>query len=181
MEQFVRDARIAQIYEGANGIQALDLVGRKMPQDMGRLLRRFFHPMMAELESEASTPALIEFVAPLTKAFAKLQQSTATLAQKGLKDPNEAAAAASDYLRLFGLVALGWMWLKMVKVAQNKLPTAGGQAPFYDAKIKTARFFYARLLPATDTLAKTIQAGAASLMDMPDAQFTPEPLEIGRE
>ncbi len=180
MEQFVRDARIAQIYEGANGIQALDLVGRKIPQDMGRLLRRFFHPMMAELEAESSNPALIEFVAPLTKAFAKLQQATATIAQKGMKNPDEAGAASTDYLRLFGLVALGWMWLKMIKVASENLPTAGGQAAFYDAKIKTARFYFARLLPATDTLAKTIQAGAPSLMDMEVEQFNLPPLGVGR-
>lgn len=180
MEQFVRDARITQLYEGANGIQALDLVGRKIPQDMGRLLRRFFHPMMAELEAESSNPALIEFVAPLTKAFAKLQQSTATIAQKGLKNPDEAGAASADYLRLFGLVALGWMWLKMVKVAHAKLPNAGGQAAFYDAKIKTARFYFTRLLPATDTLAKTIQAGAPTLMDMDSEQFNLPPLGVGR-
>lgn len=180
MEQFVRDARIAQIYEGANGIQALDLVGRKLPQDMGRLLRRFFHPLGTDLEQDASNPALIEFVAPLTKAFAKLQQATATIAQKGMKNPDEAGAASSDYLRLFGLVALGWMWLKMVRVATRRLPEAGGQTPFYDGKIKTARFFYARLLPQTDTLARTIMAGAETLMDIKAEQFTLEQLGVGR-
>jgi len=180
MEQLVRDARICEIYEGANGIQALDLVGRKLPQDMGRLLRRFFHPMMAELEAEGSNPALIEFVAPLTKAFAKLQQTTALIAQKGLKDPDEAGAASSDYLRMFALVALGWVWLKMAKVAQSKLPSAGGQAPFYDAKLKTARFFFLKLLPATDTLAKTIGAGAQPLMEMGHDQFALPSLGIGR-
>ncbi len=180
MEQFVRDARIAQIYEGANGIQGLDLVGRKLPQDMGRLLRRFFHPLGAELEADASNPALIEFVAPLTKAYAKLQQATATIAQKGLKNPDEAGAAATDYLRLFGLVALGWMWLKMVKAATARLADAAGQAPFYDGKIKTARFFFTRLLPQTDTLARTIQAGAETLMDLDAAQFKLEQLGVGR-
>ena len=181
LEQFARDARIAQIYEGTNGIQALDLVGRKLPQDMGRLLRRFFHPLGAELEADAANPALIEYVGPLTKAFAKLQQSTALIAQKGLKNPEEAGAAATDYLRLFGLTALGWMWLKMVKVALAKLPEAGAQAPFYDAKLKTAKFYFQRLLPQTDTLAKTIQSGAAVLMDMDTGQFTPDRLGIGRE
>lgn len=180
MEQFVRDARIAQIYEGANGIQGLDLVGRKLPQDMGRLLRRFFHPLGDELEQSASDPTLIEFVAPLTKAFAKLQQATATIAQKGMKNPDEAGAAATDYLRLFGLVTLGWMWLKMAKVALKKLPEAGGQAAFYDGKVKTARFYFTRLLPATDTLAKTIMAGADTLMDIKAEQFLPEQMGIGR-
>jgi alkylation response protein AidB-like acyl-CoA dehydrogenase len=180
LEQFVRDARIAQIYEGTNGIQALDLVGRKLPLDMGRLLRSFFHPMGAELEAEAANPALMEFVVPLTKAFAKLQQTTALIAQKGMKNPDEAGAASTDYLRMFALVALGWMWLKMAKVAQAKLPTAGGQAPFYDAKVKLARFFFQKLLPSTDTLAKTIGAGAAPLMETGFEQFALPPLGIGR-
>ncbi len=180
MEQFVRDARIAQIYEGANAIQALDLVGRKLSQDMGRLLRRFFHPMQAELEAESLNPQLIEFVAPLSKAFAKLQQATATIAQKGLNNPDEAAGASTDYLRLFGLVAVGWMWLKMAKAAQAALPAAGPQAPFYEGKLKTARFFVQKLLPETDTLAKTIQAGSAVLMDMPEEGFVLPQLGVAR-
>ncbi|HYI69235.1 MAG TPA: acyl-CoA dehydrogenase family protein, partial [Skermanella sp.] len=122
MEQFVRDARIAQIYEGANGIQALDLVGRKLPQDMGRLLRRFFHPVSEFLEENQEDPALLEFVIPLAKAFGKLQQATALIAQRGMKNPDEAGAASTDYLRLFALVAVGFMWARMVKVAQEKLP-----------------------------------------------------------
>ncbi len=180
LEQFARDARIAQIYEGTNGIQALDLVGRKLPQDMGRLLRRFFHPLSAELEADAANPLLIEAVAPLTKAFAKLQQVTILIAQKGLKNPDEAAAVATDYLRLFGLVALGWMWLKMVKAAAAKLPSAGPHAPFYDAKIKTGRFFFQKLLPETDALAKVIQSGSSAVMDLSAAQFLPDRVGIGQ-
>src|SRR5690606_33575346 len=121
MEQIVRDARIAQLYEGANGIQALDLVGRKMGQGTGRLLRRFFHPVSALLEKESADPQMSELALPLMKAFARLQQSTAWLAQQGLKDPEEAGAAASDYLRFFALVALGWMWLRMARVATDRL------------------------------------------------------------
>ena len=166
MEQFVRDARIAQIYEGANGIQALDLVGRKLPQDMGRLLRRFFHPVSEFLEENQEDPALLEFVIPLAKAFGKLQQATALIAQRGMKNPDEAGAASTDYLRLFALVAVGFMWARMVKVAQEKLPQANGDARFYDTKIRTARFYMTKLLPQVNALFLTIMAGSAPLMDI---------------
>ncbi len=171
VEQYVRDARITQIYEGANGIQALDLVGRKMGQDMGRLLRHFFHPLAAALEADKDNEDLAAFVQPVAKAFAKLQQATAVIASKGLKDPEEAAAAATDYLRLFGLVALGWMWIMMAKAATAKLAAGEGNAAFYDAKLKTARFYMAKLLPQTNALFITIMAGAQPLMEMDDAVF----------
>lgn len=172
MEQFVRDARIAMIYEGANGIQALDLVGRKLPQNLGRLLRRFFHPMQAELEQSQENPALLEFVIPVAKAFGKLQQATAVVAQKGMARPDEAGAASTDYLRIFGLVAVGWMWLKMVKVAQEKLANgADGKDSFYDAKIKTARFFVEKMLPEVDFRFKSLMSGAKSMMDLDVDQF----------
>ncbi|UKJ74670.1 acyl-CoA dehydrogenase C-terminal domain-containing protein [Azospirillum brasilense] len=171
VEQYVRDARICQIYEGTNGIQALDLVGRKLPQDMGRLLRRFFHPVGAEIEVDMETEELAEFVLPLAKAFAKLQQATAVIAQKGMKDPEEAGAAATDYLRLFGLVALGWMWLRMVKAAKTKLAAGDGNAAFLEAKIRTARFYTAKLLPQTNALFVIIMAGSSSLMEMDEAAF----------
>jgi hypothetical protein len=101
MEQLVRDARITQIYEGTNGIQALDLVGRKLGTGVGRLARRFFHPVSDYIETASEKPALQEFALPTAKAFAKLQQATAWLAQAGLADPEEAGAAATDFLRLF--------------------------------------------------------------------------------
>ncbi|PWC56403.1 acyl-CoA dehydrogenase C-terminal domain-containing protein [Azospirillum sp. TSO22-1] len=171
VEQYVRDARIAQIYEGTNGIQALDLVGRKMGQDMGRLLRRFFHPLQAELEADMENEALAEYAIPVAKAFGKLQQATAVIAQKGLKDPEEAAAAATDYLRLFGLVALGWMWLKMAKAAGARLAAGEGNTTFYDSKLKVARFYMSKLLPQVNTLFITIMAGAKPLMELEDAAF----------
>ncbi|MEQ8964323.1 MAG: acyl-CoA dehydrogenase C-terminal domain-containing protein [Azospirillaceae bacterium] len=171
MEQYVRDARIAQIYEGANGIQALDLVGRKMGQNTGRLLRRFFHPVDAFVSANMEDPALQEFVVPLAKAFAKLQQATALVAQRGMADKEEAGAAASDYLRLFGLVAVGYMWARMAKLALEKKPTANGREAFYDAKIKTARFFFQRMLPEVNALNLAITSGKASLMELDEAQF----------
>jgi alkylation response protein AidB-like acyl-CoA dehydrogenase len=172
VEQYVRDARIAQIYEGTNGIQALDLVGRKMGQGYGRLLRRFFQPVQDFIETEQTNPALQEFIFPLAKAFAKLQQSTATIAQKGLKNADEAGAASSDYLRQFALVALGYMWCMIVKTAQEKLSSGGGgRTEFYESKIKTARFFFERMLPEADARFKMVLAGSKSMMDLAESDF----------
>jgi alkylation response protein AidB-like acyl-CoA dehydrogenase len=167
MEQLVRDARICMIYEGANGIQALDLVGRKMPAHMGRLLRGFFHPVQAFIEENAADPAIL----PLAKAFGALQQATAHIAQAGMKDPEEAGAAATDYLRLLGLVALGYMWARTAKIAGEKIPTANGEAGFYKAKLTTAQFFNDRVLPQTGALWSSIKAGKASTMALEDAAF----------
>lgn len=164
VEQYVRDARIAQIYEGANGVQALDLVGRKMPQNFGRLLRRFFHPVQEFIEQHQDNAEMQEFIFPLAKSFMKLQQSTAIVAQKGLKNPDEAGAASVDYLRHFALVAMAFMWCRMVLVAQDKLSKGEGDKAFYEAKIKTARFFMARMLPEADARFKMVLAGADTLM-----------------
>ena len=171
MEQYVRDARIAQIYEGTNGIQALDLVGRKMPQSFGRLLRRFFHPVQQFIELNQANESMQEFIFPLAKSFAKLQQSTAIIAQKGLKNPDEAGAASVDYLRQFALVALAYMWCLIVQAAQKKLAEGEGDAAFYDSKIITARFFMARVLPEADARFKMVMAGAEPLMALDEAAF----------
>ncbi len=171
VEQYVRDARIAQIYEGTNGIQALDLVGRKMGQGYGRLLRRFFHPVQDFIEKESMNANMAEYVFPVAKAFAKLQQSTAMIAQKGMKDPNEAGAASSDYLRQFALVALGYMWCLMVKTAQEKLTEGGGNKEFYESKLRTAKFFMQRMLPETDARFKMVLAGAETIMSPAVSEF----------
>jgi alkylation response protein AidB-like acyl-CoA dehydrogenase len=169
MEQLVRDCRITMLYEGANGIQALDLVGRKMPQHNGRLLRRFFHPVDAWLRQRMATPALQEFVAPVMKAFNRLQQVTALVAQKGMADPDEAGAAASEYLRAFGLVAMGYLWARIAEIALTKLD--GEEALFYKGKLATARFYVARVLPETNALFANIAAGAKSLMELEAEAF----------
>jgi hypothetical protein len=169
MEQLVRDCRITQIYEGANGIQALDLVGRKLPMHMGRPLRRFFHPVDAYVRERMGRPELQEFVLPLAKAFGRLQQVTALIAQKGMADPEEAGAAASDYLRAFGYVAYAYLWARMAEAA---LPHADGpEASFYQGKLATARFFMTRLLPETNALFANVAAGAAPLMALPAEAF----------
>jgi butyryl-CoA dehydrogenase len=169
MEQYVRDCRIAQIYEGTNGIQALDLVGRKLPAHAGRYLRRFFHPVSAYIEANMENEALAEFVQPLAKSFVRLQQATAQVARAGMRNPDEAGAAATDYLRLFGLVALAYLWARMAEISLGRLD--GGEAEFYRAKLGTARFFMERLLPQTGGLLSAILAGSKSMMDFEESAF----------
>lgn len=164
MEQFVRDARIALIYEGTNGVQAMDLVGRKLPEGDGRLLRRFLtlvHGDLAATGGEAEEQALVAAVAD---ALRLLETASATLAARGRHDPNEPAAAGADYLRLLGLVATGWMWIRMVRAAR-------GDAARHRVKLATARFYMDRILPQSRALAAQIDAGAASVMALDAADF----------
>ena len=169
MEQFVRDARITQIYEGTNGIQALDLVGRKMSAHYGRYLRAFFHPVQEFIEANASDPQMEEIVIGLAKAFGRLQQAVGAVAQKGLSNPNEAGAAASDLLKLLSYVSVGFMWARMAKYAHGKL--SDDPTGFYKAKIKTARFYMTKLMPQTGALLSSILAGGETIMDMEDELF----------
>lgn len=171
VEQYVRDARITQIYEGTNGIQALDLVGRKMPEDYGRLMRQFFHPVTDFLAAEKDNPALAEFLPYFMSAFGKLQMSTITVATKGFGNPDEAGAAASDYLKLFAYVAVGFMWLKMAKAAAANMSSAVARTGFYEAKLKTARFYFAKIMPQANALNLAIMSGAKPVMDMPVEAF----------
>ena len=169
VEQYARDARIAMIYEGANGIQALDLVGRKMPAHMGRYLRRFFHPIQDWIGAHTADPDLQPFVLPLAKAFGRLQMATGQIAKAGLKDPNEAAAASSEYLKLFALVALAFLWARMAQTAMRQKDSS--EPEFYEAKIKTAQFFMERVLPQTGALFSSIMAGGSTLMNFSDDAF----------
>jgi alkylation response protein AidB-like acyl-CoA dehydrogenase len=168
MEQFARDARITQIYEGTNGVQALDLVGRKLGAHAGRYLRSFFHPALAFIEAQSDVPAMEPFVLPLSKAFGRLQQVTAEVARRGLGDPFEAGATASDYLRLFGLTALALAWARMAEIALGHPDDPSG---FYKAKLVTARFFMQRILPETSGLAAKCLAGGETLREMEDSLF----------
>jgi alkylation response protein AidB-like acyl-CoA dehydrogenase len=169
MEQFARDARVSQLYEGTNGIQALDLVGRKLPAHTGRYLRQFFHPVFHFIETHRGDHCLSEFIGPLEKAFVRLQRATGYVAEQGLKDREEAAAAATDYLRLFGLVALGFLWARMAQLALEK--QGGDESGFYAAKLATGRFFMRRLLPQTASLLAAILSGKQSLMAFEEAAF----------
>ncbi|PTQ12374.1 acyl-CoA dehydrogenase [Sphingomonas oleivorans] len=171
MEQHVRDARIAMIYEGTNGIQALDLVGRKLGAHYGRYLRAFFHPVSNFIEANGQHPKLGGMVQALGQAFGALQLATATIARKGMKDPEEAGAAGTDYLRLIGLVAMGHVFAKAALIAVEKLEGGDPESPFYKAKLDTAAFFFDRILPGTMALFMAIKAGKESMMALDEAAF----------
>ena len=168
MEQYVRDARIAQIYEGTNGIQALDLVGRKLGMHNGRYLRQFFHPV-TEFIKQHSEGVMQEFVKPLKEKFDLLQKATMTIAQRGLKDKEEAGAAATDYLHLFGLVAIGYMWAQMAYKGIEKKGTQS--AAFYQSKVETARFYIQRILPRAQYHFDALMAGKTSIMQLSEENF----------
>ncbi len=171
IEQYVRDARIAQIYEGTNAVQALDLVGRKLPMKGGALVRRFFETVKADLDSAMGNDSFEEFAKPLASSLYQLQKATALLAERGFANPDEAGAAATEYLHLMGYVAVGWQWLRMVTVATEQLAAGTGDARFLRAKIKTARFYVARLLPETASLLAAIQSGCAPIMALDVDEF----------
>ena len=167
MEQFVRDVRITQIYEGTNGVQAMDLVGRKLAMEGGRLPHRFFDLVAGELAVARVTFGAEPIVVPVSEALDRLRRVTERLQTQAV-GPAEIGAAATDYLRLFALVSLGWMWARMAAQAL----AAGEEAkPLHRNKIAVARFFIDRVLPQTLALEASLSAGAAPLMELHDAAF----------
>ncbi|MDG4883547.1 acyl-CoA dehydrogenase [Mesorhizobium sp. WSM4884] len=172
MSQFVRDARIAMIYEGANGIQALDLVGRKLAQNGGRAVQAFFKEVGEFCEENRADEKMAPFTKALKKGLNDLQAATMWLVQNAMAKPDNAGAASTDYMHLFGLVALGYMWGQMAKSAQAKLAEgANGATSFYDGKLVTARFFMERIMPETATRLARISSGADTLMALPVEAF----------
>jgi len=171
MEQFVRDARIAQIYEGANGIQALDLAGRKLGKDGGRALMAFFNEVQTYLKERVSRDEMNVYLKPLGQSLAHLQQASMWFMNNAMAKPDNAGAGSYDYMHLFGLVALGYMWCRIAEAALAKLPQANGSTPILKAKLVTARFFMERMLPETATRLARIEAGATSMMELPDDAF----------
>ncbi|MBF9235064.1 acyl-CoA dehydrogenase C-terminal domain-containing protein [Microvirga alba] len=171
MSQFVRDARIAMIYEGANGIQAMDLVGRKLAKDGGRAVMGFFNEVGAFCQENANDESLKGFVAPLQKGLADLQQATMWFMNNAMAKPDNAGAGATDYMHLFGIVALGYMWAKMAKAANVRKAQGDGAADKMDAKLMTGRFFMERLMPETATRLACITTGADATMAMPAEAF----------
>jgi alkylation response protein AidB-like acyl-CoA dehydrogenase len=169
MEQFVRDARIPMIYEGANGIQALDLVGRKLGKDGGRAIMAFFNEVQGAVKEQSGDPALKALAEPLGKALGHLQQATMWFMQNAMAKPDNAGAGATDYMHLFGLVALGYMWCRIAAAAQAA--RAADTSGRMEAKLATARFFMERMLPETATRLARIQAGAAAVMELPVEAF----------
>ncbi|GAC1327897.1 MAG: acyl-CoA dehydrogenase C-terminal domain-containing protein [Beijerinckiaceae bacterium] len=171
MEQFVRDARIAMIYEGANGIQALDLVGRKLPREGGRAIMTFFNEVTQFANENEGNEALKPYIAPLQKAVGHLQQATIWFMQNGMTKPDNAGAGSYDYMHLFGLVALGFMWAQIAKVALAKKSAGNGIAARMDMKLTTGRFFMERMLPETSVRLARITSGADTMMSLPADMF----------
>jgi hypothetical protein len=170
MEQFVRDARIAMIYEGANGIQALDLVGRKLPRDGGRAIMAYFREAGALLAAHPDD-AMKPFVAPMQTALGDLQKATMWLMQNAMAKPDNAGAASYDYMHLLGRVALGMMWVKIARAALDAKTRAPETAAAMDAKLSTGRFFMERILPETTLRLARISAGADTMMSLPAEMF----------
>jgi len=171
MEQFVRDARITQIYEGTNGIQAMDLVGRKLPKDGGRAVRLFFETVGRDIADAKGAGDPGGVAAALEPALADLQGATIWLAQHAMADPDNAGAGAYAYMELMGLVSLGWMWLKMAAASSRALADGDADKEFHESKLTTARFFALRELPMTSGLKRKIEAGAETLMKIPAEAF----------
>jgi len=169
MEQFVRDARIAQIYEGANGIQALDLVGRKLGKDGGRAIMAFFNEVQTYLKERTNNDAMNIYLKPLGQSLAHLQEASMWFMQNAMAKPDNAGAGSYDYMHLFGLVALGYMWCLISEAALAR--KANGAPPEMDTKLVTARFFMDRMLPETATRLARIKAGAGSTMELADDAF----------
>lgn len=169
MEQFVRDARIAQIYEGTNGIQALDLVRRKLFINDGRLPKRFFSMLDGYIAENGDNEALAEFINPLRDANSLLQDLTSWLVAESQGNPDELGAAATDYLRIFALTTLAWLWARMARVALEKQPS--DSSGFYQTKLNTARFFMGRLLPQIQGLNIGIRSGSELMMSFDHSEF----------
>ena len=172
IEQFVRDARITMLYEGTNGVQALDLVGRKLPKDGGRALQAFFAELTAYAKERGADPAMAPYVKAVSQALGDLQQATMWFLQNALGNPDNAGAGATDYMHLFGLVALGYMWCLIADAAKARTGSGGdGATDRMAQRLATGRFFMERMLPATATHLARIKAGAVSTMALPAEAF----------
>ncbi|MEO6214463.1 MAG: acyl-CoA dehydrogenase C-terminal domain-containing protein [Sphingomonas sp.] len=171
MEQYVRDARISMIYEGTNGVQAMDLVGRKLALNGGRAVQAFFRVVGEDVAAGKADPATADFAARLEKANGELQQATLWFLQNGMKNPENVGAGAQPYLHLMGIVAVGLMWLRMA-MAASKLKAAGeGDAAFLDAKLVTARYYAERIMPDAGAFRRKIEGGAEAVMALPPEMF----------
>ncbi|GAB5432113.1 MAG: acyl-CoA dehydrogenase C-terminal domain-containing protein [Epibacterium sp.] len=173
MSQYTRDARIAMIYEGANGVQALDLVGRKLAQDGGKHVMAFFDMVkgFCKENAEISDAYAKDFIEPLKAASKDLQAAGMYFMQNGMKNPNNALAGSTDFMHMFGHVCLGLMWAMMGKAAQKALDEGASDAAFYETKLATGRYYMARQLPATKLHLARIETGADTVMALDAAQF----------
>ena len=171
MSQFVRDARITMIYEGANGVQALDLVGRKLAQDGGKHVMAFFELVKAFCRQHGEGPVAADFIAPLKTASKDLQTAAMFFMERGMKNPDDALSGSYDFMHLFGHTALGLMWAKMAVAAQQALDAGEGDAAFLETKLATGRYYMKRQLPMTATHLARIQSGGAPVMELEAEAF----------
>ena len=171
MEQYVRDARIAMIYEGTNGVQAMDLVGRKLAQNGGRAVQALFKIVADEVAAGKTNDDVATIATALEKANGELQAATMWFMANGMKNPDNVGAGAYAYMHLMGIVAVGLMWLRMATAAAAQKSAGEGDAAFLDAKLVTARFFAERVIPRAGSLRREIEGGAESLMALPPAMF----------
>ena len=170
MEQFVRDARIAQIYEGTNGVQAMDLCGRKLASKGGAAIQAFFRHVGEEI-ARNKDGELSDLAERLEKAVGEQQAATMWFMQNAMANPNHLGAGAHHYMHIMGIVTLGYMWLRMARVATGKLAGSADDRAFYEAKLTTARYFMERHLPDAGALRRKIEAGAESMMALPQEAF----------
>jgi alkylation response protein AidB-like acyl-CoA dehydrogenase len=171
MSQYVRDARITMIYEGANGVQAMDLVGRKLAQNGGRAIQAFFAIVDEEAAGAKGNEALADFAGRLEKANGELKAATMWFMQNGMANPNNIGAGAHHYMHILGIVALGSMWLRMAEAAHKALAEGRGNKAFLEAKLVTARYFGERFLPDAGSLRRKIEAGSEAMMALTPDQF----------
>lgn len=171
MEQFVRDARIAQIYEGTNGIQAMDLCGRKLAQGGGAAIQAFFKLVSEDCAAARSDETLAPLAEGLEKALGEQQAATMWFMQNAMTDPNHLGAGAHHYMHLMGIVTLGLMWLRMAGVARAKLAAGSGDKAFYQAKLVTARYYMERYLPDAGALRRKLEAGGDAMMALDEDAF----------
>jgi alkylation response protein AidB-like acyl-CoA dehydrogenase len=171
VSQFVRDARIAQIYEGANGVQALDLVGRKLTQDGGKHVMAFFEMVKAECKAHDADPRMVAFTEPLKQASKAMQAAAMFFMQQGMKNPNAALAGSYDFMLMMGHVCMGLMWTRMAAAASQALDAGGGDDAFLTTKIATGRYYMARQLPACAMHLARIESGADPVMALAAEAF----------
>ncbi len=171
MSQFVRDARIAMIYEGTNGVQAMDLVGRKLAQNGGRAVQAFFGIVDAQCAAAKTKPELSSLAAAVEAANGELKAATMWFMANGMANPNQVGAGAHHYMHIMGIVALGAQWLRMGEAALAALASGGGDKAFYEAKLTTARYFGERFCPDAAALRRKIEAGSEAIMALPVEAF----------
>ncbi|WP_271438758.1 acyl-CoA dehydrogenase C-terminal domain-containing protein [Pontixanthobacter luteolus] len=171
MEQYVRDSRIAMIYEGTNGVQAMDLCGRKLAQNGGAAIQTFFATVDAEIAEAKKVEAIAPFAEKLEKALGEQKAATMWFMQNAMQNPDHLGAGAHHYMHIMGIVSLGLMWLRMATVAQAKLDGGAEDKAFYEAKLATARYYGDRFLPDAGALRRKLEAGADTMMALGEEAF----------